>query len=611
MKKFIFVKRIVTALAFLSLIAAEFAGFGIKAYAEDDFERPLSGYSSMEIVSMMGKGYNIGNTLDATGGKASDISLHETSWGNPVINQDLVDGIAEAGFNVVRIPITWNKHIAKDGDYAIDPKFLERVREVVDYCYADDLFVIINVHHESWVNVPNFDTTYEAIGDKLGALWSQVADYFADYDQRLIFEGMNEPRAAETPYEWTGNAKCYEAINYLDQVFVDAVRGNGKGFNGERALMIPDYAASSSKAALNALKIPEINGAPDPNLIISVHCYSPYEFCLTDSQTTFSRSNSADTADIRRLMGDLQKMFIDNGYPVVIGECGCTNSGDNHGARLEWFDYFGEMSRQYNIPAILWDNGSGGNSGGECHKYFNRKTGELLEQELIEAFIYGKEASPSYLKDVLIDFEPYKEGDSTVLVTPQSVGFLDLKLTKQSKVNHTIGAAVGFSLKVDKGITDKFASMDISRYKGKTIKITAYACSDDKDTVLMGIKTSDGTMTDLYEADTNSVDEWVKFSGTFNMPEEGDTYLYFKGLEDTTYYVDDLSIEMADENGEFASGPCEEKKLITDSPEKTDNSDEGNEAYKGVLVLLIGVPAVVIIVICIILFKNSQKKKSD
>ena len=240
----------------------------------------LTGLSANEIVADMGKGWNLGNTFDATGGNRRDVMSQETSWGNPVVCKELIDGVAKAGFKTIRIPTTWYKFVRTlDGKYTIVPEFLERIKTVVDYAYDNDLYVVLNLHHEEWVNNPEIETNYVAIGEELVAVWQQIADYFADYDQHLIFEGMNEPRAAETPYEWTGNAKCYEAINYLDQVFVDAVRGNGKGFNGERALMIPDYAASSSKAALNALKIPEINGAPDPNLIISVHCYSPYEFC--------------------------------------------------------------------------------------------------------------------------------------------------------------------------------------------------------------------------------------------------------------------------------------------------------------------------------------------
>ena len=109
----------------------------------------LTGKTSNEIVSMMNLGYNIGNTFDATGGT---LEKHETMWGNPKVTQEFVDAIYDAGFNTIRLPITWMDFISKDGTYTIDPGYLARVKEVVDYCYNDGFFVIINAHHEGWIN---------------------------------------------------------------------------------------------------------------------------------------------------------------------------------------------------------------------------------------------------------------------------------------------------------------------------------------------------------------------------------------------------------------------------------------------------------------------------
>ena len=142
-------------------------------------------------------------------------------------------------------------------NYSINPDFLNRVQEVVDYAYELDMYIILNVHHESWVNsrklgevsTANDGTVsagYFEIGEELSAVWSQIADHFADYDQHLIFEGMNEPRMSGTDIEWTGNSTAYDGVNYLNQVFTYTIRNNGKGRNSERCLMIPDYAASSS-----------------------------------------------------------------------------------------------------------------------------------------------------------------------------------------------------------------------------------------------------------------------------------------------------------------------------------------------------------------------------
>ena len=526
----------------------------------------LTGLKAWDLVALMDKGYNIGNTLDATGGKHGDIKGHETSWGNPQINKELIDGIAAAGFNTVRVPITWHKHITTvDGSYDIDKEFLDRVKEVVDWCYEDDLFVIINVHHEEWGNVSDLDQSYEKVGKELKRVWEQVSEYFADYDQHLIFEGMNEPRAAGKSYEWTGTKPCYDAVNYLNSVFVNAVRSNAKGHNPERVLMIPGYAASMSREVLSSITIPTVNGAPAENIAISVHCYSPYDFCLTDNQPTFDPKRSADTSGITSMFGSLKSLFLDNGIPVVLGECGCTNNHDNLSERIKWFDYFGGMSKRYGIPAIVWDNGNNKQSGGECHYYFNRKTGEVAAPELVTAFIYGSDAIVKEATDTVIDFEPVTTDAGTTTYTPRDLGFTSSNLTCQARINHTEGAKLGFSLKVSTSIEDRTAFFNMKGYKNKTVRITAYVCSDEADSVTMGIKDSKETMHDLASVQTGK--DFAPIVGEYTLDGE-DSLLYFKGSDETTFYVDDISIELADENGNYK----------TPAVEMTDTSADGNAA---------------------------------
>ena len=187
------------------LIAALMMTLPIIASAEE-----LSGMTATEIVARMGIGFNLGNTFDATGGNREDIYSQEQSWGNPIVDESLIQRVKEAGFTSIRIPITWYKHT--DADYTINPAFLARVKEVVDYCYAQDLYIIINMHHEEWLNHANLAADQIKIGEQLAAMWRQIADYFADYDQHLIFESMNEPRMAGTALEWNGNKAGYEAV---------------------------------------------------------------------------------------------------------------------------------------------------------------------------------------------------------------------------------------------------------------------------------------------------------------------------------------------------------------------------------------------------------------
>ena len=357
-------------------------------------ETELTGKTSAEVVNLMGIGWNIGNTFDATGGSGAS---HETNWGNPKVTKELIHTVSEAGFNVIRIPITWAQEINVSENYKIKDAFLERVKEVIDWCYEDNMFVIINVHHESWVNIRNLDKEYRKVGVELEAVWAQIAEYFADYDQHLIFEGMNEPRMAGSSVEWTGNKDAYQAINYLNQVFAQTVRANGKGHNNERCLMIPGYAASSSSNIMEAVSIPSYDGKPVANIIASVHCYAPYNFCLQDSQMTFG---NGDAASVEAIFRSIKSVFLDNGIPTVIGETSATEKGNTE-ERVKWAECMGKLSQSYGIPIVIWDNGSDSKKGGESHAYINRRTLEWNYPTVVKGLFDGfaSEERGSALKD--------------------------------------------------------------------------------------------------------------------------------------------------------------------------------------------------------------------
>ncbi|MCQ2524756.1 MAG: glycoside hydrolase family 5 protein [Lachnospiraceae bacterium] len=578
-----------------------FAGTTANAQSE-----VLTGKTATEISGMLGKGFNLGNTFDATGGKSGDIYSFETSWGNPVVVKELIDGIKAAGYSSIRIPCTWAKHMDKGNNYAVDPEFFERMKEVIDWCYEDDLFVILNVHHEGWLNKETFCEDYKEIGDRLGILWSQIADYFKDYDQHLIFEGMNEPRAQGTSYEWTGNEEGYAAVNYLNQVFVNAVRTNAEGYNAERVLGIPGYAASNSAVALRAIEIPEFNGEPVNNVMISIHCYSPYEFCLTDKQTSFSPTNSGDTSDIKRMMSDIKTLFTDNGIPAYIGECGATNSGDNLEARIAWFNYFGKVTREAGVAAFVWDNGAGGTSGGECHRYFNRKTGELVTPELSEAFINGYEPKAE-AKNIFFDFEPGKQGDTSVIETPTEMGFEPRQLMKQAKINHTEDATVGFSLKVDTKIDNQTAYYDLSRFEGMYLNINAY--------LLVSSGSVEIGLGDRVVETLEANEDWKEVSFAIKVENATDA-LFFRGITEENFYIDDMSIDIIDEAAynEAISNKEVETKPEGDSNEASiDNNNESKESVEKAAMpvrnIVLCIIALIALVVIFTVRRRALKKK--
>ena len=348
----------------------------------------LTGKTAKEVTAEMGIGWNLGNTMDATSGGSSNPKAQETSWGNPATTPELIKAIRDKGFKTIRIPTTWANFLSKDGTYTINEKFIARIKEIVDYAYDLDMYVILNLHHEAWVNNPKLDKEYLKVAEQLAAVWSQIADEFADYDQHLIFEAMNEPRMTGADHEWDGYQSAYNAVNYLNQVFAYTIRSNGKGYNSERCLMIPGYAASSSDTILKSISIPTYEGETVKNIIISTHCYSPYNFCLSDEKMTFDPNSKTDTGAIDTLFNTLEEQFLFNDIPVVIGETSATNK-DNTEEREKWARYMGLKCYEYGVPIIIWDNGSNGNSGGECHAWINRKTLTWNFPTVVDNLFYG------------------------------------------------------------------------------------------------------------------------------------------------------------------------------------------------------------------------------
>lgn len=345
------------------------------------FAEEMTSMSAMEIVDRMGIGWNLGNTLDANGGDPADVYAQEQSWGNPIVDVALIKRVHDAGFTTIRIPVTWYRHVSDDGSYTIDTAFMNRVREVVQMCYDEGFYIILNMQHEEWINVPTLDKDYEQIGVQLSAMWRQIADAFADFDQHLLFQSMNEPRMAGTSVEWTGNRAGAAAVNYLNQLFVDAVRTDAKGYNGERALMIPGYAASSTGSMLREITLPTFDGTQAENIIVSVHCYNPYDFCLSDRMADFDPTNRQHTGSIDTVFANLQRLFLDKGIPVVMDETGATNTQNNTAAREKWAYYMGAKSSAYGIPICVWDNGHNDISGGECHSWVRRSQNPKLRSQ--------------------------------------------------------------------------------------------------------------------------------------------------------------------------------------------------------------------------------------
>lgn len=331
-----------------------------------------------EFVSNINVGWNLGNTLDASSdtNSQSDELTYESMWNGSITTQQMIDTLQAAGFNAIRVPVSWHNHV--DDDFTISEVWLNRVQEVVDYAYNRGMYVILNIHHDIYEEYyfPTLDCL-ETSKKYTTAIWQQLAARFADYDEKLIFESINEPRLRGTDVEWyvsMSNAACAEAvdcINQTNQVFVDVVRAAG-GNNATRFLMVPGYCASPDGVLIDEFILPTDIEGNSNKIIISVHAYTPYNFALqapTDAASidTFAYDSERSTNEIDSFMDKLYEKYISQGTPVIIGEFGARNKGENTQARVDYAAYYVAAARARGIACFWWDNaaflGSGENFG--------------------------------------------------------------------------------------------------------------------------------------------------------------------------------------------------------------------------------------------------------
>lgn len=374
------------------------------------------------ILEDMGLGWNLGNSLDATGGSGLDT---ETSWSNPKTTQALIDKVKSLGFNTVRVPVSWGKHVSGD-NYTIDSAWLARVKEVVDYCYKNDMYVILNIHHDTKSSVSASgagyyprSSAYSSSEKFVTSVWSQMAEYFKDYDYHLIFETLNEPRLIGTGYEWWFNKwsipsevkDAIECINKLNQKAVDTIRATGSNNRG-RLIMCPGYDASIDGATVSGFKLPTDISGNKNRIAVSVHAYSPYNFAMNVGSGSTSTYTSSIKNELQDLFSTLKSNFRDKGIPVVIGEFGSTDK-NNTAERVKWATDYTALAKKNNIPCVLWDNNAfavyNGSSivlNSEYHGYINRKNNTVTSpaKDVIEALMkpYGNRVNLNCSSSVTI-----------------------------------------------------------------------------------------------------------------------------------------------------------------------------------------------------------------
>ncbi|WP_247041277.1 cellulase family glycosylhydrolase [Arthrobacter rhizosphaerae] len=314
---------------------------------------PTTPVTAMEQVAAMQPGLNVGNSLDALGG--------ETAWGNPLINEELLQTIKANGYKSIRLPVSWDEHTGPGPDYTIDPAWLDRVAQVVDWAIANDLQVMVNQHDQMWTKLLPDDR--ENVLAKFDSMWTQIAERFKYYPSELSFESINEPQFPSDE----ANRDAHTAT--LNVAFHEAVRTTG-GNNEDRLLVLPTWVTNSEQPHLDALKA-TIDSLDDPMIAATVHFYGFWPFSVNVAGvTTYDEATQQDLENTFQRVNDT---FVDNDIPVIVGEWGVlgydyTRPGvpqsQQYGELLKFFEATMYQAREQKLTLMLWDAGS----------YLNRNT---------------------------------------------------------------------------------------------------------------------------------------------------------------------------------------------------------------------------------------------
>jgi aryl-phospho-beta-D-glucosidase BglC (GH1 family) len=283
-----------------------------------------------EIVTEMKSGWNLGNSLDSQGS--------ETAWGNPRTTKEMISEVIKKGYKTIRVPVRWDNYYSDRYNYIISNDYFNRVEEVVKYSYSQNIYTILNVHHNE-IQELFTPQNKDRVKRELSALWKQIANRFKNYNQYLIFEIINEPRDHD---DWTGTKSKYDVVNEVVLDSLNVIRSTG-GMNSHRLVMITPYAAYK----FGALTIPN-----DNMIAVSIHAYIPQEF---SNKEHYSFTDS-DKKTLKTILENIRIGLVNRNVPVIMGEFGAMN-GNNYDERVKYVKEYATICHQMNVPILWWDNG--------------------------------------------------------------------------------------------------------------------------------------------------------------------------------------------------------------------------------------------------------------
>lgn len=330
-------------------------------------------------VDAMQPGWNLGNTFDSFNTNVPN-NGDETSWGNPLVTKEFIKEIRKQGFKSIRIPITWDERMGGAPDYTINPDWMDRVQQVVDWSLQEGLYVMINLHHDSWMWIGQAPDNHDAVLAKYNAIWTQVANRFKNHSDKLMFESINEPK-----FDNVDVATQHAFLDEFNKSFFHIVRASG-GENDVRPLVLPTLNTNNSQEHVDSLAstIADLN---DPNLIATVHFYGFWPFSVNIAG--FPKLEELTINDINTMINNVTTSFVSKGIPVVIGEFGLlgwdavpfktpfSEGVPEHGEMLKFIEYFTSKCVENKLALMLWDNGG----------RFDRRTLQWDDPELYNQFM--------------------------------------------------------------------------------------------------------------------------------------------------------------------------------------------------------------------------------
>jgi len=321
--------------------------------AVSNASEPVADLDAWSAAKLMGIGVNIGNTLDNT-------TTWETGWGNPPVTRDYIQHLAALGFRVVRLPVAWDTY-ANNG--RIDRDKLARVGQIADWITSAGMFCVVNIHWDGgWIDSDDpkrFAKTLHTFSPeaerKYQSYWTQIATYFADRDQHLVFEGLNE----ESNFEGAGSEeKAYATLARVNQLFVDTVRKTG-GNNATRLLVIPGYSTDILKTTNGHFPLP--HDIVLHKLFISVHYYTPWPFAGMTEDASWGKmqptwGSKGDIAQLNMLFDRMQNFSQKNDIPVFLGEFAPTFKKEQ-ASRVRWMLAVAQGALSRKMVPVLWEIG--------------------------------------------------------------------------------------------------------------------------------------------------------------------------------------------------------------------------------------------------------------